>query len=371
MENILYIGPYREFSGMGNASRNYIKALIQTGHNICVRPIYNVFKAYPETEMDSEIISLESNFSKKYHKVIQHCYPHQLCYSSKFDQNIGIVHLESTNYNGALSSYINIMDTIIVGSKFVKSVLLESQDIKAKINVIPEPIDTKLYQTYINSNPKTTKQNSKYSFYVVSDFIQRKNINLVLLAFLILSDKYDDIELVIKTKSATASSPLMEQTINYEFEKIYNITRKNYFKKPQVLVGDIKHDGIKYIHHNNNCLINISSGESFGYSVLEAMFFNNNTIVTNNTALSELTNNTGYVVDSDSVPCFDNDRLYHMYNTLDQKWQQPILNNLVSQMSKAIYESKTSKEQRIEQQKSIIETSFTTEKVAEKLSSIL
>ena len=85
MDNILYIGRYRDFSGVGNASRAYLKSLIRTGHNVSARPIYNIYKDYPENEIDDEILELETNFSKKYHKIIQHCYPHQLTYNKNFE----------------------------------------------------------------------------------------------------------------------------------------------------------------------------------------------------------------------------------------------------------------------------------------------
>lgn len=366
MENILYIGPYREFSGMGNAARQYIRALINTGNNICIRPIYNMFQPYPEEEIGHDILELEANFSKRYHKVIQHCYPHQLCYDSKFDQNIGIIHLESSLYNGSLSNYINIMDNIIVGSNFVKNTLLEkNHSISNKIHVIPEPIDLEVVKNYKNNN-KSKKDTNLYSFYVLADFIKRKNIEDILLAFLILSDKYENIELVIKTKSHSSASPLLEQTVEYEFEKIYNVARKNYSKKPQVLIGDIKYDGIKYIHHNNDCIINISSGESFGYSVLEAMAFNNNTIVTNNTALSELTDGTGHVVESDVIMCVDNDRLFSIYNTIDQQWRKPIFLSLISKMSKAILESQSVSKERISKQNDLIQN-YTVEAVSKRM----
>lgn len=367
MDNILYIGPYREFSGMGNAARNYIKSLILAGYNISLRPIYNTFRNYPEYELDSQIMELEDNFSKKYHKVIQHCYPHQLSYSNKFDQNIGIIHLESKNYRGCLSHHINNMDTIIVGSEFVKTSLVENNDVKCNVRVVPEPIDIESIN-YYKTNTISKKIENNYSFYVISDFIKRKNLDTILLAFLILSDQYDNIDLVIKTKSSGLSD-IDEPTIQYEFEKIYSTLRKNIFKKPKILVGHIKYDGIRYIHYNNDCLINLSSGESFGYSVLEAMCFDNNTIVPSNTALSALVQNTGFVVDSSDEQCLDSDRVFHIYNTIDQKWSRPSLNSLVAQMTKSINESKRDKELRINKQKNIV-NNMSIEKIAETLSNI-
>ena len=126
MDNILYIGPYREFSVMGNAARQYIKALVASGDNISIRPSYNIFKPFPKEEIRNEILELESNFSKSYHKVIQHCYPHQVVLDKRFQQNICITHLESMGSNQTIAQYLNIMDKI---TNYIKEVIAETKNV--------------------------------------------------------------------------------------------------------------------------------------------------------------------------------------------------------------------------------------------------
>lgn len=362
MDNILYIGPYREFSGMGNASRQYIRALALSGHNISIRPSYNYYVSYPSESIDNSILELEKNHSKHYHKIIQHCYPHQLVFNSRFDENIGLIHLESINNTNMLKEHLNIMDKIIVGSTFVRLILNEL-DVKSKIYIIPEPIDLDYILSYRRDNPiEITDYN--YKFYTITSFEDRKNINSLLMAFLICSNHYSDIDLSIKLRHIDNAAN-MQEYIEYEFEKVYTTVRKNFVKKPKIYIGNTDYMNVLYLHNNNDCYINTSYGESFGYSALEAMAFNNQIIITENTGFDDIINNScGLKIASDLVSCKDKNRIFPIYNSVYQKWYEPKIDDIVEKMFLAINESKLSKKQRIKNQTEQLKQ-FTLQKVAE------
>ena len=367
MDNILYIGPYREFSGLGNASRMYIRSLIRTGHNISIRPIYNVHREYPESEIEDEILELELNFSKKYHKVIQHSYPHQFCYNSNFDEHIGIVHLESSNYFINIIQYLSNMDKIIVGSNFVKN---QVQRYIPKIFVVPEPIDLELINNHKNNNTNK-KENDSYSFYCISEWSFRKNIDKIIFAFLKLANYYENIELVIKTKSSIYSDTDIKEGIEYTLSKLNKVVNTNKIKKPKIVVGETSLDGIYYIHNNNDCLINVSSGESFGYPVLESMAFNNNIIGNDKGSISEIiSDGCGLLTKTEPVQCFDEDRPYPIYNSSLQLFDSPFMNDLYSNMQIAINENQTEKENRIKKQSEKIQ-SYSIENISKLLNNVL
>ncbi len=366
MDNILYIGPYREFSGMGNAARAYIKALIKTGHNISVRPIFNVYKNYPIENTDQDIYELESNFSKKYHKVIQHCYPHQVSYNKKFDQNIAITNVDSFGQNTTTSQYLSAVDTVVVGSDFARNELKDK--IQTPVIVIPEPIDCEQISQYQEINYKQDRDT--FNFYCISDYIVRKNINTIMLCFSKLSAYYEHIELVIKTKSYSGSDIDIKNELEFKISEIYETLRNSNLKKPKVVIGETQTDAIYYIHNNNDCIINVAGAESFGYSVLEALAFQNNIICNKKIASAEIAaSGCGLLTDTEIDICLDKDRLFPIYNTTQQFLQKPIFNSLLTQMEKAINETK--EEKNIRQQKQIekIKT-YTTDRVAEMFKSI-
>jgi glycosyltransferase involved in cell wall biosynthesis len=365
MNNILFIGPYREFSGAGNASRNYIKSLIKTGNNISIRPIYNLYTDYEDVSLDQDIIELEANYSKKYHTVVQHCYPHQLSYNNKFDKHVGILHFESCGYKSNILQYLSILDHIIVGSDFMKNDL--KPKIRSKISTIPEPIDLEDIYGYRDSN--CPKDRNSYSFYIIADWVSRKNILDVVLAFANIASYYPNIELVIKTKSHTGEDTDIQRIIEYELSRLYNSI--SYKIKPKIVVGEIAKEGIYYIHNNNDCYINISSGESFSYSSLEALAFNNNIIVSRKTSQENFAkNNCGLVVNTETENCSDNTKIFPMYNSNKQYWSKPILKSLEEKMFEALQETKDQKNKRIEAQTEEIKN-YTVDCVADQLKKII
>lgn len=346
MSNILYIGPYREFSSDGNISRNYIKALLSSGHNISIKPIYNIFKSYPEQEISKEILGLEKNSSKKYHTVIQHCYPHQYYHDSRFDHNIGILNLESFNYHNRLLDFLKIPDRLIAPSKYAKFCADESSRHNLNIDVIPPPLDLDTIKKYKKHNKKNI-DNKLFTFYVIEDFIHKSNINTILEAFWLAIDNEDDINIVIKTKSKNQEHTDLYQTIEYEFGRLGSMISK-FNRKPKIVIGEIKNDAMYYFHNNNTCYIDVSSGKNFGYSVLEAMSFDNPIITLESSAQSEIVAGTNnFLVESEITYCKDESKNYNFYNTIDQKWYVPKLQNLIEQINSVVHEDYSHKIERI------------------------
>jgi len=353
MSNILYIGPYREFSGMGNAARRYIQALHRAGHNVSIRPIYNAFKIYPEAEIESEILELEHNRSNSYHVCIQHCYPHQFHYTGKSGTIIGVVHLESYNYRNDMAQYLRLPDELLVGSQSCKRTVLGCGITDKPIHVIPEPIDLKLVSSFIELNPPPKKD--LFTFYTLGDFSSRKNILTTMLAYSIVSSKYDHINMIIKTKHKNLAELSVPDSYIKECTDINNSIFPLYKKnktQPRVIIGDTTYKNILKLHHKGDCLLDVSSGESFGYAALEAIAFENNLIVNEKTGTEDLIEDgCGLVVSSSSEHCEDSHKQYFLYNTVFQTWQKPSLEDLVRKMEIAILESNTEKQMRQEKQR--------------------
>lgn len=350
MSNILYIGPYREFSGMGNAARMYITALHRAGHHVSIRPIYNMFKTYPESEIPKEILDLENNSSTKYHVCIQHCYPHQLNYSTKVSKTIGIVHLESNGYGRDMRQYLNLADELIVGSRSCRN-SITSCGCDKPIHIIPEPIDLDSFGSYRQLNPK--KKNG-FTFYALADFCLRKNLLDIILAYSVISSRYDYANLIIKTKQKnTAELSISNNYIKENIDVLTTVfnTSREAKRQPRIIVGDTSYKNILNLHNSGDCYIDVSSGESFGYATLEAIAFDNNIIVNEGTGSDDLLEEFGMSVSSQPTGCTDNHKPYFMYNSIFQSWQKPDINSLIEKMETAILETDNEKISRIEKQR--------------------
>lgn len=346
MSNILYIGPYREFSSDGNISRHYIKALLAAGHNLSIKPIYNIFKSYPEQEIHKEILDLEKNSSNKYHSVIQHCYPHQYYTDRRFDNNIGILNLESFNYHDRLIDFLKIPNKLIAPSNYAKFCADEFGRHKLNIEVIPPPIDIDQIKNYRRNHTKDI-DNKLFTFYVIEDFVNKSNLSILLEAFWLSVDNEDDINIVIKTKNKNQEHTDLYQTIEYEFGRLGSMVSK-FNKKPKIVIGEIKNDAMYYFHNNNSCYVDVSSGKNFGYSVLEALAFENPIITLENAAQSEIIKETNnFTVESEITYCKDESKNYNIYNTIDQRWYVPNLQNLIEQINNVVHEDRSHKIERI------------------------
>jgi glycosyltransferase involved in cell wall biosynthesis len=366
MKNVLYIGPYRESSSIGNASRKYIQSLNDSKCHLSIKPFYNTFKTYDESHINKNILNLENNSIENYETIIQHVYPHQLCYNSYFKNNIGILHPECLDYGLDYINYTSQMTALIVPSEFSKRSLVSSGIDQNKIYTIPVPLDTIEIDSFKSVSKKLNKD--KYTFYVIDEFINKSNIDNVILAYLILLSKYENIELIIKIEQSNNYS---ENSIKEIINNIYNIFSINNKSIPTIIIGDTDYSRVLDLHNNGDCLIDISTGKSFGYSILEAMAFNNNIIALNDTAQSELVDNgSGYVIDNEYINCLDDSKMYFMYNTMRQIWSKPILNDLINTMEKVILESDTNRKNRIKNQDEIIKL-YTIKQISELFEKII
>ncbi len=339
---------------MGNAARKYIQSIHRAGYNVSIRPIYNIYDAYPEQEIDNEIISLEKNFSKKYDICIQHCYPHQVVYSNKFDQISGIIHLESMGYGADISSYLSRLDNIIVGSFFVKESLSKSGIATDRIFIVPEPIDVSVINSFRHHSPKHIS--SEYSFYTIGDFSERKNIESIVLAFSVLSTEFDNIALTVKTNRKPGCS-LEDYMIRDSIESVNSIfpISEKIRKRAKIILGYTEYKNILSLHNMSDCYINLCSGDSFGYSTLEAMCFDNNVITTSGIGAQELLGKyNNLIVESSNAVCRESHKECHIYNSIYNTWHQPSLEDLLIKMKMAITENYIDKTKRIIDQREFI-----------------
>lgn len=339
-KNILYIGPYREFSGAGNAARNYIQALFEIGHDICISPIYYTSDIYPDNEISSDILALENNYLSRYDVIIQHCHPFDYVYDSRFEKNIGIYQFNSADIHPSLITRLNLMDKIVVNSAFNYKALYKicRTEIADKINIWPELIDRKLSNrsyveySWIKQKPRPVV------FYTVGDLIERKNIHTIIKAFLYTFKDYDNVELIIKTKSHHSHNELdlINKELEYNIDKIYRCLKinKKSARQPKIMVGAFDYEYLLALHQNSNVYIDCAMSENFGYSVLEAALFGNYLIVNENSSTAEISNNC---LLTHSMPITINDSYTTNFieNTPERYWYEVSFESICENMLKA------------------------------------
>jgi glycosyltransferase involved in cell wall biosynthesis len=338
-KRILYIGPYRDFSGAGNAARNYIQALFENGHDICIAPVFYTGDIYPEHEISSDILPLEQNQLKSYDVIIQHCHPFDYVFNSKFDLNIGLYQFNSCSIHPSIISRLKLMDRIIVNSSFNHKVLYNIFPLN-NINVVPELIDHRLKENEYLEYSWLKTSHKPIVFYTIGDFVDRKNIQQIIKAFIYLFNHDDNVELVIKTKShhSHKQKDLINKELEYNINKIYSTIRKDKknAKQPKIMIGQFDYKHILSLHHNSNIFISTSMAENFGYCALEAALFDNYVIVNENSSIAEISDS---FIKTQSKPTQTNDSYTSNFidNSIKDFWYETNFDHLCQNMLKAYY----------------------------------
>lgn len=327
-KNILFLGYYYGKSGWSQAARRYLRALTKTGHNIAARHVY-MAKDIDVEYSGEEFKEFENNRFKHYDVVIQNVLPHLSIYDKRFGKNIAICcvetnHIEHTRW----PRHLNLMDEIWVPSTYDIKYLQDS-GCNRPIHNIPIPIDLDRFQY----NNFVKSKDAPFTFYFIGEYIDRKNIQALILAYLCEFTKRDNVQLIIKTNRYDGPTNFDDEINNYINDVKDNINlnlNKNNYPPIKVITEYITNDEINTIHNISNCFVMPSHGESFCIPAVEALAFGNSVITTNNIGLCDFINskNGWKVKSSDAIVHSSHSPLANIYtgrevwkaiNTVDLK----------------------------------------------------
>lgn len=348
MSNILYIAPYYNTDGWGEASRGYIHSLINAGHNLTIHPIY--YHNNINSEFNDYFSRYESTKYDNYDCVIQKCIVGDFFYDSRYKKNIGITEIETNDWSACYESIrnINILDELWVPSNFEKRTLIKS-GVKIPIKVISQPLDTeniKSNQDYKLKLPSSIE--NTFIFYTIGEFIERKNLNALITAFNLAFDYNDPVSLVIKTsisgKSSSEAKTIIEKNISTIKQKIQY---KQKFKKELIITDRFSYKDIIGLHNACNCFVMTSYGEAFCRPAAEALVLGKTPVINKNTGSGDyIDESNGYLINSKKIPVLMNNRPlssnYDFYHA-NQYWHEIDIYELIHTL-KDIYHQHHKKE---------------------------
>ena len=350
--NALFIGPYRQADGWGAASRDYIKAIATQINNITTRPLYYTHNKI--NKLDSSIENYEKNIYDHYDIAFQKALPHNFSINRMVKKNVGLTVFETNNIsNSQCVANINGLDEICVPSSTEEKNLRES-GVTTKIKVISQPIDTEAYKSKTDTKLDFKSPTKKtFYFYTIGEYIERKNLKDLVIAFNLAFDNIDDVGLVIKTSVNGLNSNQARNKIEEDISKIKKTLRvKSQYKKEIIVTEYLSDDDLIGLHNSCHCFVLPSFGEAFCRPAAEALVLGNTPIVTDKTGSCDFINNeNGYIINSRKQPVILNQPNlsddYDIYNALEY-WYQPSVTHLIECMQKAY---KTYKNNRPEYEK--------------------
>ena len=336
--NTLFVGPYRQNDGWGAASRDYIKAISTRTPSLTCRPIYYTNNSL--SSIDEKIVEYENSIYTDYGIVFQKCLPHSLTVNKKIKKNIGIVMLETNNLSHSVSvNNINGMDEICVPSQ-QEAKCLKMSGVNVPIKVISQPIDIDFYKRNtshkldLNSNLDRT-----FKFYTIGEFIERKNLLDLVLAFHLAFNDTDNVSLILKTNYPGNNSKQSYNGIKETIDGFKNkLNLKKRYKNEIIITDRLSDKDMIGLHNSCDCFVMPSCGESFCRPAAEALILGKTPIVTDNTGMTDFINNdNGYVINSKKCPVVINQRTlsndFDIY-TANEHWYKPNIYNMIECMQK-------------------------------------
>lgn len=310
--NVLFLGPYRQLDGWGEASRRYLQALCKTDHN--VRAHFTKLGHRVDNHFNNEVIlQAESNSITNFDCTI-HYMPIQFIKPNPDTKNIGFFHYETSSPNSLYNDLIKSLDRVIVSTEYEKNGIYD--------NIYADHIPVPIYpQEY---NVEQPEQDKEYTFYFVGEASARKNLNGLIRAFSFAFSNEDNVQLVIK-------SNLDENNFTKFVHQSLSIMRKRKSVPKIRHIGNfLSRNDMIALHKKFDCFISLSFGESICLPMIDALMVGNQCIVTGDTGMDYYQETLK--VSSFNVPCFcPNPPMQNIY-TGEEMWREPNLEEAISLM---------------------------------------
>lgn len=289
---VLYIGNWKDGTGWGNACLNNILAMDKAGIEVVPRAIS--FES-SDCEYPERIKELSQTSQYGCDICIQHTLPHLYSYDGRY-KNIGFIETESTSFRDiGWGNYCNLMDEMWSPCLATQSACRIS-GVKKPINIVPHSLDISAY-LHADFTKKLQELENSFNFIFVGEFVERKNIQALLIAFHSEFRNNEPVNLVLKTS---------KQSVDYINSYCENVKRglklrKNY-KKEIVISGKLRFNDYLSVIKQCHSFVMPSRGEAFCIPLLESMALGIPAIYTANTGMEDFAYGTR--IHSNKRQCF-------------------------------------------------------------------
>lgn len=339
--NALFIGPYRQNDGWGAATRDYIRAIATQIPNLTIRPIYLASNIL--SSLDEDLMQYESSHYQTYDVVYQKALPQCLVPQQLTKNNVGLFTLETNDISHSNTiSLLNQMSELCVPSQ-QEAKSLKLSGVKTPIRIVSQPLDIDKIKTSIKGNNKIgldPMAMRAFKFYTIGEYIYRKNMLDIVLAFNLAFDITDNVSLIIKTSKPGASPAEATKIIKQDIANLKQQMNIGLHKNKEIIITDrLSDEDMLSLHNTCDCFVSASKGEAFCRPAAEALCFGNSPIVTDHTGMVDFINSqNGFIINSHKTPVVSPERTlsndFDIYNAYEY-WYQPNIYSIIEQMKKA------------------------------------
>lgn len=335
MDKVLLVNHAREFSGWGQAARDYALAMDSVGLDVvlrCIRPN----KSAPQFKFTGKLKELEDKDAEGCNICIQHLLPHLMSYDGRFDKNIGLFVVETDNwYHSGWSEYLNTMDEVWVPNNFMLKTA-EKNNIKVPVHLVPHACDISKYnKKYAPLDIEPIK--NTYSFYFIGEHNRRKRISAIIQAYFLAFTKNDNVSLVLKINKAGVSPNFLNEEINKitdEIKRAYKLYQDDRYPNIVVIPAYMSNEDVCRLHNTCDCFVNASFGEAWSIPLFDAMGFGRACISTNFGGPSDFLEeyDNGILVNGEMGPVMGMHETFPQLNTGREEWMNVNIRQLAETM---------------------------------------
>lgn len=289
MSKILYIAPFRDFSGYATASRGYLNALDQAGADLTARAIHydkaDPGSAYKVTERERELLAKSLN---EVDVVMQHTTPNECRIVDVLANktNIAIVAWETTRIPAYWVEKLNRFDAVIT---FCQASVDAFKDcgVTVPIHKVPHTFDIPNYTVddidpiVAPSDPELLKK--RFIFYNISQFSTKKGIDVLLRAYYgAFHGKGEEVILILKTYVNMAERNNEQDKLHQYSQNVKVGMRLPMEGYPPVMLitKTLTDEQIKKLHATGDVYVCSSRGEGWCIPAFEALTYGNKLITT-------------------------------------------------------------------------------------------
>lgn len=369
MEGVKYIAPYKDMSGYGEASRNYILSLYKAGVPITIES--RRFETNPPligTPEERQILASLENKDIPFETVIVHMTPDlapQYKFANPDKRVINYTVWETSNIHPHWTDSCNNMDEIWVPCEWNVEGFRNS-GVRVPIYKIPHGISPDFFDDVKaeDINFPGVDRDKTFIFYSIFQWNFRKNPDALLRSYFAAFGPEDDVLLVIKTYVGSGRSVEEESNqIKEVIQRIKNDLGLSYYPKIRLVTNPLSTLQVKALHKLGHCYVILPRGEGWGLTTFEAGLAGTPVISTGMGGHMEFMNeNNSYPVDfmETYVSGMGNFNRWYLGN---QTWAEPSVIDAAKKMRQVYSNYGIAKEKALLLQKRIKEE-FSWDRVA-------
>jgi len=324
MPAVLYTGPWGDYSGMGEACRNAVSALLSAGVKVKTQRTMHV-KDSTDYGKSFKLASKLENSDLDYMIKIIHTTPDIMRdHLEPLKYHIAHFFWETDKIPAIWAWNMNLMNEVWTGCELTKKVL-EDSGVQVPIYVFPQSVDTGI----IESTPFKISKKEGYTFYSIFEWTERKNPKRLLQSYWKEFKTDTKTTLLLKIYKSDFSSRNRD-FIKAQIKEWKVELDQNHYPNVLICLDILSKDQMLKLHASGDCFISAHRGEGWGIPQTEALLFKKPVISTNYGGVHEwLDDKKFYPVEFDMIPVFGMESSYY---DKTQRWADPTEDSLRKQM---------------------------------------